>query len=327
MASSRAASPEQIQAWRPGSSLRATSVRDKLDPESAGKVGTFLSGGRRSHTWKRAMHAMLDVRVPEAEVLAMVAIVTTKEIRAQELAIGGATSDCGTLLHGGSLCFSRGACSSRNIHVWPTRNTQFFCNFCVCFGVTLYGCVCAVFVCPTAAAIAGRVKAAIELLRCGADLHARNQFSETAMDLALRHKQEAVQVFLGPGNAQASVDAQPSYAKAERDLVWAQRKRRAAVRKHDRGRGWWSRVDVRFTTAVNESAHSGLLAHPRACLFFVQVQRRAAAAKMSADEAEGAASALASHELEEWTHLEGTFAAQGLCLDTIQAMKARRSMW
>jgi hypothetical protein len=39
------------------------------------------------------------------------------------------------------------------------------------------------------------------------------------------------------------------------------------VRKHNRGRGWWSRVDVRFKAAVNESAHTGLLAHPRACLF------------------------------------------------------------
>jgi hypothetical protein len=47
------------------------------------------------------MYAMLDLSVPEAEVLTMVATVAiTKEIRAQELAIGGTTSDCGTLLHG-----------------------------------------------------------------------------------------------------------------------------------------------------------------------------------------------------------------------------------
>jgi len=101
MASSRAASPEQIALWRPGSSLRASSVRTKVNPEAAERNDFFMRGGRRSHTWKRAMYAMLDLSVPEAEVLTMVATVAiTKEIRAQELAIGGTTSDCGTLLHG-----------------------------------------------------------------------------------------------------------------------------------------------------------------------------------------------------------------------------------
>lgn len=94
------------------------------------------------------------------------------------------------------------------------------------------GCAC-VRACPPplppAAAIAGRVKAAIELLRCGADLGARNQYGATANDLARQHQQVAVQVFLDPAHAQASIDAQPRYAHAERSLVWAQRKRRAAV--------------------------------------------------------------------------------------------------
>ena len=57
------------------------------------------------------------------------------------------------------------------------------------------------------------------------------------------------------------------------------------------------------------------------------VDRRVGAAGLSADEREGARRALAEHEREERTHLEGTYAAQGLALDTIQAMKARRSMW
>lgn len=88
-----------------------------------------------------------------------------------------------------------------------------------------------VYLCASpAAAIAGRVKAAIELLRCGADLKAINQYGETAMDLALKHKQVAVQNFLEPSKAKASVELEPQYAIDERNLVWAQRKRRKAVR-------------------------------------------------------------------------------------------------
>jgi len=56
-------------------------------------------------------------------------------------------------------------------------------------------------------------------------------------------------------------------------------------------------------------------------------QRRSAAVKLSTDEYRGAMLALDSQDQEEWAHLEGSYAAQGLCLDTIQAMKARRSIW
>jgi len=90
--------------------------------------------------------------------------------------------------------------------------------------------ICLFLYASQAAAIAGRVKVAIELLRCGADLKAINQYGETAMDLALKHKQVAVQNFLEPSKAKASVELEPQYAIDERNLVWAQRKRRKAVR-------------------------------------------------------------------------------------------------
>jgi len=81
----------------------------------------------------------------------------------------------------------------------------------------------------SAAAIAGRVKAGIELLRCGADFRAINQYGETPMDLALKHNQVAFQNFLEPKKAKASTELEPRYAIDERNLVWAQRKRRKAV--------------------------------------------------------------------------------------------------
>jgi len=49
------------------------------------------------------------------------------------------------------------------------------------------------------------------------------------MDLALKHNQVAFQNFLEPKKAKASTELEPRYAIDERNLVWAQRKRRKAV--------------------------------------------------------------------------------------------------
>lgn len=136
-----------------------------------------------------------------------------------------------------------------------------------------------------AAAMAGRVAVGRQLLRYGAEPGALNYDSRTPLDLALEHGQAAMTQFLDPVSTEASTWLEPEYARHERDLVWAQRRRR--------------QVTVR------------------------QVE----AARLSLDERDGALLALDEQDREEWFHLEGTYLSKGLAMQTIEAMKARRSMY
>jgi ankyrin repeat protein len=86
-----------------------------------------------------------------------------------------------------------------------------------------------------AASIAGRIGIATQLLRYGADPEAKNYDNQTPLDLALKHKQVAMTKFLDPTSASASVELEPAYAKDERDLVWAQRKRRRNLERQLQG--------------------------------------------------------------------------------------------
>jgi len=58
-----------------------------------------------------------------------------------------------------------------------------------------------------------------------------------------------------------------------------------------------------------------------------QLVRHLQEAKLSRDEERGAHEALDAREREEWMHLEGSYMAKGLALDTIEDMKTRRSMY
>jgi len=76
------------------------------------------------------------------------------------------------------------------------------------------------------AAIAGRIGIATQLLRYGADPEAVNYKKQTPLDLALKHGQVEMSKFLDPTRTTASAQLEPAYARDERTLVWAQRKRR-----------------------------------------------------------------------------------------------------
>lgn len=94
-----------------------------------------------------------------------------------------------------------------------------------------------------------------------------------------------MQKFFEPMRTQSTTDLAPEYAREERDLVWAQRKRRK------------NRL------------------------------RQIEAACLSVDEKDGALIALDDADREEWMQLEGTYLGKGFSIETIEAMKKRRSMW